>query len=337
MGGGSWSAATYGATTAKSVASGTAFAYTTAVSSGRAAAEVHESLRPWNTAGSGPFEGKIVRESRDNAEHPNSLPVGIGFDITGSMGAVPRVLQTKIPAVHGLLERSGIEDPQILVGAYGDADLTIEVASLQAGQFESDNRADVDLDNVYIEQCGGGNGFETAALFWWYLAKYGQTDAWDKRGKKGYIITVGDEITGPVKPGHVEQYVKDSDHGLQAKLTPAEVVKFASERWEIYHLIIDNSTAKWQESVKFYTKLLGDHAIVLQSEENVAEVIAALIAVNEGIDLDDVIDDLSAIGSGAATGEVSKALAKVGASTKGSIAVGEAPADLDGDSEIDRF
>lgn len=340
MGGGSWSSATYAATTARSVATGTTFGYTSAVASGSTVAEVHESLRPWNTANSGPYAGKIVREARDSDEHPNSRPVAIGFDETGSMANVPRVLITKLPEVHGLLERSGVEDPQILVGAYGDADLSWEVASLQVGQFESDNRADVDLDNIYLEGNGGGNGHETAALFWWYIAKYGRTDSWEKRGKPGTIITIGDEITGPVKPDHITQYVKDPDHGVQAALTPAEVVQFAKDQgWTVYHLIIDNSTAHWQRSTEFYTKLLGKNAIVLQSEENVAEVIASLIAIEDGVDLDDVLDDLDALGvSDSTRAEVSKALATVGSgTTKGGVALAEAPADLDTDDDTERF
>lgn len=338
MGRGAWSGATYAATTASSIAAGTSFGYSKATShKAFADREVHESLRPWNTANSGPYEGKIVREARDSDEHPNSLPAAIFFDETGSMGSVPVELQKRLPAVHGLLQRSGVEDPQILIGAYGDGDLGTEVASLQAGQFESDNKADEDLDNLYLEGNGGGNGHETAALAWWYIARYGQTDAWDKRSKKGYIVTIGDETTGGVTPQMAERYVQDKDHGLQAAMTPAEVVAFASERWEIFHLIINNWSAQAQGSVDHYTKLLGDHAIVLQSHENVAEVIASLIAVNEGVaDLDDVLADLTAIGSGDARGEVSKALAKVGSNSKGAVATADAP-EFGEDNSSDRF
>jgi len=47
------------------------------------------------------------------------------FDVTGSMGQVPRALQQKLPQLLGLLLRQGyVEHPQILFGAIGDATST---------------------------------------------------------------------------------------------------------------------------------------------------------------------------------------------------------------------
>ena len=48
-----------------------------------------------------------VRESRDSAEHPASLAIAVPSDATGSMGAVPRKLQAKLPQRLGLLLRKG--------------------------------------------------------------------------------------------------------------------------------------------------------------------------------------------------------------------------------------
>jgi hypothetical protein len=59
---------------------------------------VHPALNPY---------GVGVRESRDSAEHPASLAIAVLFDATGSMGAVPRKLQAKLPQLLGLLLRKG--------------------------------------------------------------------------------------------------------------------------------------------------------------------------------------------------------------------------------------
>jgi hypothetical protein len=99
------------------------------------AREVHPALDPL---------GVRARESRDSAEHPESLAIAVLFDVTGSMGGVPRALQARLPQLLGLLLRKGYaRHPQIMFGAIGDA--TCDRAPLQVGQFESDNRMDGDL------------------------------------------------------------------------------------------------------------------------------------------------------------------------------------------------
>src|SRR5690606_17085408 len=99
--------------------------------------------------------GVTVRESRDSADHPEALAIAVLFDVTGSMGNVPRTLQTKLPDLLGLLLRKGyVEHPHILFGAIGDA--TCDRAPLQIGQFEADNRMDDDLERILLEGGGGG-------------------------------------------------------------------------------------------------------------------------------------------------------------------------------------
>ncbi|MCA9968198.1 MAG: hypothetical protein KC423_28325, partial [Anaerolineales bacterium] len=49
----------------------------------------------------------VVRESRDSDSHPDSVAIGVLFDVTGSMGVVPRVLQTKLGSLMRLLVQKG--------------------------------------------------------------------------------------------------------------------------------------------------------------------------------------------------------------------------------------
>ena len=84
MGSGRWSTDVYDAAARFRAATGaSAFAY-----SDGGATRVHPALDPF---------GVTMRESRDCAEHPRSLAIAVLFDVTGSMGAVPRVLQAKLP------------------------------------------------------------------------------------------------------------------------------------------------------------------------------------------------------------------------------------------------
>ena len=300
MGYGGWSSENYTRTTGAKVASGTTFGYDrTAKAAGRSAYKAHEDLDPKRLAGKGsPFEGKTVRESRDNAEHPNSVPIAAIMDATGSMANLPRVIQEKLAGLFGLLLRKGyVDDPQIMIGAYGDS--YVDRVPLQISQFESDNRIDDNLDNLFLEGGGGGNMGETQSLAWYYLAYHTATDAWDKRNKKGYAFFIADEVALDLKPEHVKDAINDGEP--LGSLKTADLAKALQEKWEVFILLVDNSTARQQRSEAFYTKLFGKHnVLVLEDANSVAETIALAIGVSEGtVDLDDAEDDLIEAGSNA--------------------------------------
>src|SRR5215470_12941620 len=178
MGSGIWSTSVYDA--AKKMRGGRgAFGY-----SDSGAKAVHPDLDP---------RGVTTGESRDSAEHPTSLAIAVLFDVTGSMGNVPRVLQEKLPQLLGLLVRKGyVAHPQIMFGAIGDA--TCDRAPLQVGQFESDNRMDGDLERILLEGGGGGQKTESYELALYFMARHTATDCFEKRGKRGYLFIIGDEM-----------------------------------------------------------------------------------------------------------------------------------------------
>lgn len=330
MGGGAWDANTYASTTARKVSTGTSFGYTTSTrSSSYSDWKVHEDLDPKKVNGpTSPLAGQNIRESRDSDEHPISTPIAVWFDETGSMGNTPRVLQTKLTELFGLLLRKGyVEHPQILMGAYGDGET--DRVPLQASQFESDNRIDDALDNIFLEGNGGGNGGESQWLAWYFMATHTATDSWEKRQKKGYAFFIGDEVSLKPDNRHVADFIGDGEPLLQ--LGHKGIVKALLEKWDAYVFVIDNLTAKMQHSVEFYTKLFGsDRVLVVQDETAIAETIALTIGMNEGtIDLDDGVSDLQELGvSDAVINQTTKALAV--RKGQGGVAVTEdAPADLE--------
>src|SRR6185369_14338805 len=125
--------------------------------------------------------------------------------VTGSKGSVPRSLQAKLPQLLGLLLRKAyVRHPQILFGAIGDA--TCDRAPLQVGQFESDNRLDDDLSRILLEGGGGGQQTESYELAMYFMARHTTIDCFDKRGKRGYLFIIGDEMAyGQVKGGEVHK------------------------------------------------------------------------------------------------------------------------------------
>ena len=150
MGSSSWSDDFYADRAAAKKATGTpTFTHDADVRSGKAASALHDKLNPKG----------VTRESRDSAAHPESTAIAVFFDVTGSMGSVPRVLQEKLPQLMGLLCRKGyIKDPQILFGAFGDA--TCDRVALQVGQFESGVEMDEDITRIYLERMADPNGLK---------------------------------------------------------------------------------------------------------------------------------------------------------------------------------
>jgi hypothetical protein len=296
MGSGRWSADVY--ETAERLRGGrSAFAY-----SDSGARSVHPDLDPFDV-------GK--RESRDSDEHPNSLAIAVLFDVTGSMGTVPRKLQKKLPKLLGLLKEGGYaKDPQLLFGAIGDA--TCDRAPLQVGQFESDNRMDKDLERILLEGGGGGQKTESYELAMYFMARHTVTDCFEKRGQRGYLFIIGDEMPYPaVKPKEVGAVIGDD---LPQPVGLRNLVAQLTRRWDTYYILPEGASYAGDGQVLgTWRGLLGQNVIELADLDAVCETIALTVGLGEEtIDLAEGLADLDDVGSTAGS-TVGRALAAIGA------------------------
>jgi hypothetical protein len=280
-----------------------AFEYDHAVRTGAAVRAVHQKMNP---------HGVGVRESRDSDAHPESHAVAVLFDVTGSMQAVPRVLQAQLPKLMGLLIRKGyLDHPQILIGAIGDA--TCDVAPLQLGQFESGIEIDEDLGKLFLEGGGGGHITESYELALYFMARHTAIDCREKRGRRGYLFVIGDEIPYPqVKRKEVGKIIGD---GLQSNIPVEEVIAELQQTYDVYH-VLPQMTNNWSNPAvhRRWAALLGQNALRLEEPAAICELIASTIGVAEGkVDLEHLTDDLRQAGSTAAGARaVINALAEVG-------------------------
>lgn len=242
---------------------------------------LHADLDPQVVAGSAsPFAGRIMRESRDSTDHPNSVPIAVFFDVTGSMSSYPRALQAKLPDLLAhLLDR--IPDPQILVGAIGDANG--DRVPLQVAQFESDNRIDEQLRNIYLEGGGGGGptsegGHESYELAFYFLGRHTDHDALNLRGRKGYAFIIGDERAyDKVKNPQVQTYV---GAGTQDDLTIQDVVAETQEKYEVYFVAVSNSYRPRNE--EYWKGLVGDdHYLTLDDPADIVSLIGDTVVAGE--------------------------------------------------------
>ncbi len=280
MGNSNWSDAAYAARqTHRQQTNRSAFAYDDHVRA-TGVVTVHEQMNPF---------GK-TRESRDSIDHPNSLAIGVVFDVTGSMGEVPRVLQTKLGALmRVLVQKDYVEHPQILFGAVGDA--YSDTVPLQIGQFESGLEMDDELGKIYIEGGGGGQVHESYELAAYFFAHHTTIDCYDRRGKKGYLFTIGDEKPyGVVHQQHVKTIIGDR---LAYDLPTERVIAEVQQRYEYFHIVPTDTAHGGDAAVQAaWRKLLGERVLLLDDAAAVCETIALAIGLCEG-----TIDDLA---SGAA-------------------------------------
>ena len=185
---------------------------------------IHKDLNPY----------KVVRECCDSEEHPNTIPVIIGLDVTGSMGrACVKTAQNLNTIITSLYDK--FDDIEFMIMGIGD--LAYDHAPIQASQFESDVRIAEHLDKVYMERGGGGNGFESYTAAWYFGLYHTKLDCW-RRGKKGIIITMGDEPLNPYLPKYpLEKITGDN---LEADVETKDLYELTKEKFDIYHIAIDD-------------------------------------------------------------------------------------------------
>ncbi|MBA3944599.1 MAG: hypothetical protein H0X37_08570 [Herpetosiphonaceae bacterium] len=232
--------------------------------------EVHPAMDPYS----------VTRESRDSLEHPASVAIAVIFDITGSMGPVPRVLQTKLGALLRLLTEQGyVADPQLLFGAVGDA--YCDAVPLQIGQWESGLEMDDDLGKLYLEGGGGGQVYETYELALYFMARHTATDCYERRGHKGYLFTIGDEKPyDVVRRQHIREHIGAAAEG---DISIRRIVAEVQARYEYFHIIPTNTAHGRSADVQArWKQLLGERVLLLNDEAAVCETIALAIGLCEG-------------------------------------------------------
>lgn len=207
---------------------------------------IHKDLVPY----------KVIRECVDYDEHPNTIPVILALDVTGSMdSACIRTAQALNQIMTNLYEK--YNDIEILVAGIGD--LEWDRAPVQVSQFEVDIKIAEHLDKIYIEHGGGGNGYESYTAAWYFGLKHTRLDCW-KRGKKGIIITMGDEALNPIL--YQQQIKAVFGDSVEADVRTEVLYKMASEKFDIYHIAVDdpaNEYSFYNKAIdKTFKPILGD-------------------------------------------------------------------------------
>lgn len=241
-------------------------------------------------------KGVKIRESRDSADNPESTPLIVAIDVTGSMGIIADVLAREALGTlfNEILNRKPITDPHVMFMAVGDANH--DEAPLQVSQFEADNRIVEQLTQIWIEKGGGGNAFESYNLPWYFAANHTVHDSLIKRGRRGYLFTVGDEeAPHALTADQIQRFIGDR---IEHEQSSSDMLADAQRSYDVFHVIIKEGSHARSELpavVSSWTALLGQHVIQLADHRKLSETIVSTIEVVEGRNAATVTADFGSV------------------------------------------
>lgn len=221
----------------------------------------------------------VIRECCDTEEHPNTIPVILALDVTGSMGNAAVEVAKKLNVIMTKLYEK-VTDVEFLIMGIGD--LACDRHPIQASQFESDIRIAEQLDKIYFEFGGGGNNYESYTAAWYFGSRHTKLDCLN-RGRKGIIITMGDEQLNPYLPinGRCSGLIEAMGDNLQADIETKELYTEVSEKFNIYHLDVKHGH-RWDEEEieRSFKKYLDDTHFRRVTMDSITNEIVDII-VNE--------------------------------------------------------
>ncbi|MBQ6212660.1 MAG: hypothetical protein IJJ57_07195 [Ruminococcus sp.] len=224
-----------------------------------------------------------MRESRDSEDSPQSTPIIIGFDSTGSMGylAAEIAKNSLNKTATMILEKRPVTDPHIMCAAFTSPTASVSTPALQVTQFEADIRVVEQLLEFHLS---GGNRYSYDALVWYFALKHTSIDSYEKHKRKGFIFCIGDEVGDDGKSDIISSediksvYNDDGEHGF----TTRDLYNAASEKYQIFHIITGSHTAG---SLETWEPLIpGRNAVIEPGDiEFLAEVMLSIMQVAGGM------------------------------------------------------
>jgi len=227
-----------------------------------------------------------TRECFDSDDHPNSTPIVVGLDVTGSMGylAVKVASEALNELIMKLYSTGSVEDPALMCAAYGDYR---DVSPLQVTQFESDIRIAEQLLELYFEN--GGSGDVVPTCLWHFLANHTNIDAIKKRKQKGFVFTIGDnaEIRKDISPAvTIHRVMGDKSEAT----SPEDVLKEAEKKFHLFHIMIGGDN-------QYNRQLMNGHAMTIQRTDIdlIPQIIISTIQLQNGKKKKDVLEQWDAL------------------------------------------
>ena len=219
---------------------------------------------------------KVIRECCDSDEHKNTFPVILALDVTGSMGDTAMEVAK---CLNKLMTQAYKSVKDIEFAVMGIGDLRYDSSPIQLSQFESDIRIAENLDKIYFEAGGGGNSYESYTAAWWAGLNQTKLDCW-KRGKKGVIITLGDEYLNPYLP--YRQLNDATGSTAQADVETKKLYEAVKDKYNIYHIVVEHgyqSQSYWNECRDTFAEVIGKDNVFISKVNGVVDTLSKIIAI----------------------------------------------------------
>ena len=235
-----------------------------------------------------------LRESRDSEANPTSTPIILGLDVTGSMGFIAETIaKTQLPEIMNLIYAElPVTDPHLMFMGIGD--VHSDQAPLQVSQFEAEAVPLIEqLRSLWLESNGGGNNSESYHLPWYFALTRTAIDSFDKRGKKGFIFTIGDELVPPALTQAQLKRVFGSE-GQFLELSTSELLTKVQEKYNVFHIIAEGGSyarSNLTRVVGSWAELLGPNVIRMQDHHDLPGIINATLKIANGQNIRQVLTE----------------------------------------------
>ena len=220
----------------------------------------------------------VIRECRDSEEHPNTIPVILALDVTGSMGETAVEVAAELNKIMTRLYEE-VKDVEFMIMGVGD--FAYDDGPLQVSQFESDIRIAEQLDLLWFEFGGGGNYWESYTAPWAFAERQIDLDCW-KRGKRGIIITMGDERLNPYLPEEAVNTWLGSDF-QKGQLDTKALYNRVKDKWDIYHIDVAHRSYDVENIEETFKEVLDENHFKRVPVNGVAQIIVDIVK-NSGND-----------------------------------------------------
>lgn len=229
-------------------------------------------------------ESKMSRTKVDAAVIPHGRrltcaaksPLVYAFDVTGSMGNLPKIIYDKMPMMAGqLIEQGYLEDVMLSLAAVGD--VISDQAPVQVCDFSAVKNLDEWLQRIWLEGSGGGQAQESYELITYFYAKMCDIP----NAETPIFLFTGDEGFRENLPVDTLQ---DRFGGKHEKTTAKSIFEELKKKFKgNVFLIHRRYQSADEEIVEQWESVLGKEKVIkLGSDLAIADVTLGLFAIVAG-------------------------------------------------------